>query len=82
MNMTTSNTDNSNTDNPWNHPELSDWNNVVNFMANQIRAGKTRAQVIKDTSEYIDDNKLKFAKDNIAAYYPWLSREVKKENQL
>jgi len=71
----------SNTDKPWEHPEQSDWCKGLNFMANQIRAGKPRSQVVEDTSKYVDDNELKFAKSNIDTYYPWLYREVKKEHQ-
>jgi len=71
----------SNTDKPWEHPGRSDWCKGLNFMANQIRAGKTREQVVEDTSKYINDNELRFAKNNINNYYPWLYREVKKEHQ-
>ncbi len=68
-------------DKPWEHPERSDWCRVLHFMANQIRAGKTPAQVIEDTSKYVDDHDIKFAKRDIYTLYPWLEREIKKESQ-
>ena len=68
-------------DKPWEHPERGDWCNVLHFMVNQIRAKKSQSQVIKDTSDYVDENNLDFIKSNIATYYPWLCREVKEENQ-
>jgi len=72
---------NTNTDKPWEHPERSHWCKVLNFMASQIRAGETQTQVVEDTSKYVSANGLEFAETNITAYYPWLCREVKKENQ-
>ena len=68
-------------DKPWEHPERSDWCKALHFMAKQIRAGKTRVQVVEDTSKFVDDHELNFSKRNIDSYYPWLYREVYKENQ-
>jgi hypothetical protein len=65
---------------PWMHPEWSDWCKGLHFMANQIRDGKLRTQVIEETLKYIDDNQLEFTKSNVTLYYPWLERRIGEES--
>jgi len=68
-------------DKPWEHPERGDWSNVLSFMVTGIRAEKTQAQVVEETSKYINDNGLDFLKTNIGRYYTWLCREIAEESQ-
>lgn len=67
-------------DKPWEHPERSDWNTVLAYMVNEIRAGKNQSEVVEGTAKYVKDNRFIFNRSNISTYYPWLCRKVKEEN--